>query len=351
MCLDCLEVGYTLTEDRSNLYLHLFKKTHRGEFMVPDENNVILIPNIQEKLQVAGFEALQDKKFDIALENLNELLRCGVSSYEVCIGKIICLINLKSFNEALEFGEMLLARADENYIDYFDYYLMTLYEMELYYEVVIEIDHLESLHEIPAEYEEKFSMMYGLAKQMNQESFQLLFKKFNRAVLNLDHQLQWSYLHQLKERNIAPPSSLKELLMEESVHPVIKTCIFDWFQSSGATGKVEIGKFNQFIKVDFDSSPTWKKHQKYAAIHLAISDIEQSDPTLYQLISALLESYFYVNYPLVDKDETQTIAEALVCVAQNHLALETDSNVQESLKEYIELIQLSHELYVSIVPD
>lgn len=320
-------------------------------FMVPNENNVILIPNVQEELQVAGFQALQDKNYPIALDNLTELLRCGVSSYEICIGKLICLINLRDFDEALEFVDSLLDRADENYIDYFDYFLMILYEMELYYEVINEIEWLKAMQRIPVEFEEKFSMMFELANQMNQEAFQLLFKKFNRAVLNLDHQLQWNYLQQLKDRSIKPPSSLKELLMEETIHPVNKTLIFTWLQSSGATGVVCVEKFNQSLQVDFNAIPIWEKHPKYEAIYLSISEIEQSNPTLYQLICALLDSYFYVNYPIVDKGDVEGIAEALIYLAENHLAIDPDSVMPDVLKETIELIQLSHELYVSIVPN
>lgn len=319
--------------------------------MIPDKNNVILFPNVQEKLQEEAFKALQEKEFAVALDNLNELLQCGVVSYEVHIGKLISLINLRDFIEALEFGEMLLDKEDEHYIDYFDYYLMVLYEMELYKDVMYEIDSYELIQEVPTEFTEKFAMLYELSKQMNQEAFQLVYKKFNRATLSVNYQMQWNYLHQLRDLSIEPPQSLKRLLSNKSIHPVIKTYLFDWFQKHGEHGEVEVEKFNKTKKVDFESYPPWTEHPKYKAIHLIVSDIEQNNPTLYEIIDSLLESYVYVNYPMIEVSSVEDIAEALVHLAKGHLAIDTTSTLSDNLEKNIEMISLSHELYSSIIPE
>lgn len=319
--------------------------------MEADKNNVVLFPNVQAELQEEAFSALQDKNFAEALDNLNELLRCGVSSYDVHIGKLISLINLREFNEAFECCESLLDKEDEHYIDYFDYFLIILYEMEQYKEVMYEIDSYKERQEVPIEFTEKFAMLYELSKQMNEEAFQLLYKKLNRAILNDDYQLQWHYLQQLKDLSLEPPQSLTGLLKNKSIHPVIKTFIIDWFQKCGEQGTVEIEKFSQTMQVDLDIYPHWNEYPYYQEIHLAISDIEQSNPTLYEIIDSLLESYIYVNYPMIDTSSVENIAEALVFLAKSHLAIDVATSEEEILHKNVELISFSHELYSSIIPE
>src|SRR5690625_5739355 len=91
----------------------VFEKGKGVTYVQNRQENVILFPKWKTRLEDKSLQAMKEKKYEEALENLNKLLNYHVNNHEVIIGKLICLMELGRYEEAQDYCEEVL-RSEEH---------------------------------------------------------------------------------------------------------------------------------------------------------------------------------------------------------------------------------------------
>src|SRR5699024_12350339 len=92
------------------------------------DDNIILFPKWKTALEEERLQALKEQRYEDALKKLNELTGYQITNHEIYIGKLICLIELRGYDEAERLCESLIEYQDENYYHYLHIYLTNLFQ-------------------------------------------------------------------------------------------------------------------------------------------------------------------------------------------------------------------------------
>lgn len=332
--------------------------------MQRSSDKVILFPKWKQTLEQESLHALEQKEYKKALQKLNQLLAYDYQKNEIVMGKIICLMELHQYDEAQELCESLLKHKSayhdaEDYYHYLHMYLTILFQTNQYQMLMEQVEYALADESVPIEMTTMFQQLYELSKGMqyenNVQQFDQLVQELTEAVNNNDYGKQWRLIENIKPLKIAPPKEIYTYLMNNEIHPVIKTNLFQWLQQSGVEELVDIKKENSYLSINPTAIPPIKKHTIMKKMTLLLSDQEQKDPTLYHLMEKQLYRYLYVWYPILpDESELESLAVALSLLGENYLRGEPPEQATQSdgtVESYIHDIQLCETLYVSILDD
>ncbi|RKQ37932.1 tetratricopeptide repeat protein [Oceanobacillus halophilus] len=324
--------------------------------METHHDKIILFPKWRKVLEEESLNALKEKQYEKALVKLNKLLSYQVDNYELITGKLICLMELGRFEEAQNLCEDLLKEEDENYFHYVHIYLTILFQTNQYDLLMDQVEKEFDKKDIPKLQEEQFKQLYEISKKMNMdlamEKESMFFKELFQAVQDNNYVEQWRQVEGLKELKAEPTDEIIQLLVNEYVHPVTKTAIIQWLKASDILKEVAVDKFGvrQFVvpsKLEQIEQSNLVQETLYQ-----LRDIEQENPSLFQLLRKLLHDYAYVVYPIQpQKEDYIHIAKALKIIGEEYLSIHTkkfDDN-SEKVHYYIDKIQLCESLYVSII--
>ncbi|MDY0396896.1 hypothetical protein RWE15_24630 [Virgibacillus halophilus] len=167
-----------------------------------------------------------------------------------------------------------------------------------------------------------------------------------------DIQKQWRTIEALRKMKLKPSSWEIQLLREEFIHPVVKTAIVEWLQTIGAVEAVHIHKFGMKATINPSELPSFSQHPAVSAILSTYDDIEQKNPTLYQMLQKLLNHYAYVRFPFMpERSEVNKIASAILYIGKKYLNLPTDDGASGEMQNYLSEVELCDRLYASIIAD
>src|SRR5690625_7966688 len=76
-----------------------------------------------------------------------------------------------------------------------------------------------------------------------------LLTELDIAISADDSLKQWNLINQLRKLHVDPPNKVIELLKLNTIHPVVKTTIFNWLKEIRYDQEVEVVKFNQYINL------------------------------------------------------------------------------------------------------
>lgn len=322
-----------------------------------DNRKVILFPKWKKRLEEESLAALKEKQYGEALQKLNKLINYKVVNHEILIGKLICLMELGDYEKAQELCEELIAVKSENYYQYVHIYLTLLFQTSQYELLMEQIEYERKSEPIPDPYIEQFDQLYEMSNKMNaqlkDDKLAKYIKRFFQAVDNGDHGKQWVLMDGIrklggKQQHV---ERFLPLLQQESIHPVVKTTIFQWLQEMDISSAVTVHKLQLDLTIKpteiakVDELPVGKETK------LFISELEQENPALYLLLEKLLYQYIYVRYPITPASgDVPTIAEALTVIGKERLNLpvkqESDNSKYRYHKQNIELCEA---LYLSII--
>lgn len=318
---------------------------------LPELNNVILFPTLRrnlEQIEEETYELIENENYKEALEKLNILLSHQYSSFEIHMNKLHCLTKLRKWKEAEEFSEILLEENDEFYYDYFSYYLMILYEQNNFSAIMSTILEEEKNGYIPPPYNRKFKDIYRLCYQMNMMKANDLLTNFEIAMMEENHKEQLYYVQKWIQLRVEPSEIIVQALKNKKVHPVVKTKILIALKHRQEIDQVTVEKFGQVMEVCPHQLVDIKEQKGYKSMLASLSDIEQNNPTLFTLIEQLIYQYHFIHYPFLSENEVNDrLTEAFIYVGKKHLSLTTED--QEEMKEEVETIEISSQLYLNIL--
>jgi len=328
-----------------------------AERLDSEENKIVLFPKWKEKLEESSLRALEEKNFIEALNQFNELIKYDEGSHEIIIGKLICLIELGQYEEA----DALCKRAmqDKNQVAYYHYvhiYLTLLLQTNQYEELMERV--LEELKDpyIPEVVKVQFQQLYEWSKEINvgliaEKTHQ--YRKALRLAIRENNVLnQWQLIINLKQLHAQPLEEVYQWTKDQSIHPVIKTALFQWLQDEQISRSVTVSKFGDTKRFIPTKTPSLQETPQHKEILRHISDIEQNNPTLYDMIKRLLERYLFVNYPLLpNADELPLIAEAVRFLGHTYMTDQSNEVYDEQLLFYINEVETCEKLYLSILDE
>ncbi|CDQ39410.1 tetratricopeptide repeat protein [Virgibacillus salexigens] len=320
--------------------------------------NVILFPKWRTVLEEESLQALKEKKYEDALLKLNKLLSYQIDSYEIISGKLICLMELGRHHEAQDICEELLKHKDEHYYHYLHIYLTILFQTNQYDTLMKQIDYEFQSNAVPSMMQEQFQQLYEMSSKMKAdvsvEHTATYLDELHEAIEAEDYRKQWRLLEKLRKLRSDPTQEVISLLMKGSIHPVIKTAVFIWLQDINYKDKVKVHKWDTALNVKPDEVPNIHNQILFKQILLIIGELEQKDPSLYNLLLKLLNHYLYVRFPVLPGEEdAEWIAESLKYVGSSYLNIPSPTREESSIenRHYIEEIELCETLYESIIEE
>lgn len=323
-----------------------------------EDDNVILFPKWKIRLEEESLQALQEKKYDVALSKLDELLSYHITNHEILIGKLICLIELSRYEEAEQLCEYLIKDPDENYYHYLHIYLTILFQTNQYALLMEYIEKEITSKSIPDPIREQFLQLYDLSAEMKQdidsEKGKAYEQELQEAFETNNYQVQWRILETMRKINYQPTDELVGFLKREEVHPVVKTSILQWLQDLNRSQKITVHKFGLEEIIKPQDLPDIDSHGVTKQTMFLVNELEQSNPTLHQLIKQLFYRYIYVRYPFFPPTEDiLPLAQALYDVAVDFMNQPEEKKQETSSKtnQYIEEIDLFQTLYLSIIEE
>lgn len=318
-----------------------------------EETNVILFPKWQKTLESESLVALKEKRYDDALEKLNELIDYKIDHQEIMVGKMICLMELGQHIDAERFAESLLNREDEGYFHYMHIYLTILFQTNQYEYLMETVEQELEKQALPLVMREQFQQLYAISENMKRdladEQSREDYAELEEALRNLDDHRQWVIITRLQSRELEPSLRMIELLNEEEVSPVVKTAILLWIQQSQVKKELHIRKFGKTVQFDSNELLSLQDNPFQRRVLFMLRNLEQENPTLYELIETLFQQYLYVRYPFnLKQEDAFIVAEALHSIAQENLNLGRKEEAEEKVQKYIEEIQICQALYLAV---
>lgn len=316
-----------------------------------DPERIIMLPEVKKSLKEQMYQYMKEHKFTDALAIANNLIEHEIDELNINITKLSCLTSLNKLEEALIFIEGLLGNRDENYYAYFEIYIGLLYETNQYDEVMFILDEQEN---IPKELQPKFNELYRMAFQTNEKikmvSAKELLTELEIAINSEDDLKQWNLINQLKKINVKPPNNIVELLKLNTIHPVVKTSIFNWLRELDVKSEVEVVKFNKTKTFTPSETASLTKNLAVTKTMLHLRKIEEDNPTLYQMIEELLIKFIYVNYPILyDETDAKKVAIALESVSEQSLYGEHNHELSKEVIAFMNDIQYCYKVYFEVI--
>ncbi|WP_339228307.1 tetratricopeptide repeat protein [Oceanobacillus sp. FSL K6-2867] len=320
--------------------------------------NIILFPKLQKRLEEESLFALQEKRYEEALNKLNLLLSYHIDNHEILIGKLICLMELGRTAEAQDLCEELLQLRNEDYYHYVHIYLTILFQTNQYDLLMEQIEYEFENGSVPDFLEEQFKQLYDMSEQMKMdlavESKSSIIEELYEAINQDNHQEQWRIVNRMRSMKVRPDRDVLSLLTNEHVHPVIKTALLIWMKESNVSDEVEIHKFSLSMGIVPLKLEDIKSNNIYNQILVILRNMEQENPTLFQLLKQLLYRYVYVVYPFMPTNkEVGDIAEAIKKIGEQYLHIPTnaDDGVSETIARKMKEISMCDSLYLSIIEE
>ncbi|GAB4073265.1 hypothetical protein GCM10028778_08130 [Barrientosiimonas marina] len=326
--------------------------------MANPPENVILFPKWRWRLEDESLLAIKEKRYEDALEKLNELIDFGIYNQEINIGRLICLMELNRYQEAQDFCETLLTWHDDHYYDYIHIYLTILFQTNQYELLMNQADRELASGKVPDDMTKQFRQLHAVSRRLREEiraekTTEYINDLF-RSVEEANHVRQYALVEQLRKLSIEPTDQVQPLLADDRVNPVTKTAIFVWFQETGVSEKIHIHKLGADLTVAPEQVPPLRTHPVMQEVSRIIDDQEQENPTLFQFMAQLLRHYLYVRYPFMPHEaDGGSIADALMAIGKDYLQkpANTRTNEGKPVSKYVDEIKTCEAIYSTVIDE
>lgn len=262
------------------------------------KNNIVRFPHLHARLLEKGWEALQEKQYETALQFFLEASELkSDSELEMCI--VVCFVEIGEWQEAKVRCQQLLEKKKDD-VQLLQMYLSILLQLQQYEEMETIIrnalahrffspatrDHLLQL----LQFSEK--MQHRLPRAVDDQPIRQLLES-----PRLDDQLQ--AIQQLEnEPVVSYLPFIQAYLWNEANHPMAKTMVVRLLTAQRVNEQVTIRKFGQTMTV----IPA--ELDEFATTAFAINVLQQlertmanDNPSLYEVASHLWHRYIYALYP------------------------------------------------------
>ncbi|MFQ3542592.1 hypothetical protein Q7A53_00775 [Halobacillus rhizosphaerae] len=317
--------------------------------------NIVIFPKWRTRLEKEGLQAVNEKRYQDAVASLQPLLEYGAASHDAITGLLMSWIELGYYEEAESLCKQQMKIEEDHYFEYLHIYITILFQDNRYQELVDLLDEVFNSEEVPHQNRTQLWQMYEVSRKLledtNKQVGEKLVHDFFKGMEEEDLHKQWRSVAQLHKQSADQYISMfKPILMKEAVHPIIKTAIIEWFRESKIEEAVTVFKFGKTAEVVPSELNLLQSEYIIKQIQMRLGAIEQSNPTMYEMLDQLLYHYCYVRYPLYpDENELPLVVEALKQLGHEYLQLPYSSKEdEEDVSLYKEEIELCEQHYLII---
>lgn len=326
--------------------------------MEEEKEKVIIFPRWKDNLEKKAKEAMEANHFGEALGYFDLLTANGVVSHEVHTGKLICMMEMQLHEEAEIYCEALLSEHNDYYFSYLHIYTTLLLESSKYKEIIELLDDVFRKEEIPDLFKSQLEHIYKLSKELfeqeSEQSFSEIIEKLKLAVIHKNDRQQWYMMKQLHSLKLSKDIPiLKQMLVDENIHPVVKSAILEYYIETKPVDTLALEKFNIHYEWDLKEVHSLSPSDFFSGVYNYLEDIESNDPTSYQMMQFVLNRFAYVYAPFLPEEENyQALAETLRYYVHMSYELKNhsdDTRVVRLKEHYLNMIETSEALYASII--
>lgn len=293
--------------------------------MKKKHHDVVIFPKWKKQLEKDSLEALKEKRYHEALDYIEQLEKYQAASNEILTGKIISLIELKRYDDAIALCRTLMAEDPDNYFKYLHIYITILFQASKYREVIEILDEIFEHEQIPSTYINPFRQLYELSKKfVGEEQTAGSRRNVERFIHNLRQgslKEQWHSLSQVREedaRNFL--HMIKPFLTDQKLNPVIKTGILQWLHEQNVEQEFDVEKFGEIHRVNPVQLRDIMEQDVAKEIMSHLDELEHINPTLLEFARQILYRFLYIYYPFFpEKNSTRIIARAIQTLAMDYL--------------------------------
>lgn len=324
--------------------------------MPQDSDNVILFPTWQKNLEQESLDAMREKKYEEALEKINQLLHFNVENHELYIAKLICLMELRDHRGALDLSEEMLAHKDENYFQYVHIYLTVLFQMGYYEQLIDQVHYEFSEHHVPPNLAEQFEKLEEASRSLYEEvkihQGVEYIQGFKKAIKDRAFQRQWHIIMQMRKNETNMHPEMIDLLASDDIHPMIQTGIFMCLQDQTYGDEVKVRKLGMQATFIPSLTPSIERDTHIQTIERLLEDVEQENPVLYQLMQQMIHRYAYVRHPFSFEEEQLPMIASSIRMLASSIFNDQEPTYEEPMSEHIiEEIEMSISLYLSVIEE
>jgi|GEM_PF-394963 len=305
-------------------------------------DNVIMFPNLAEKLLQKGMAALTEKNYRDALSYFKQVVELQSENAEAYFGLVVAYMELGNIHEAVEVSQTMLMMGLGDYFELLQIHVTMLIQLARFQEARDMLEAILLEQKIPTKHVEALYRLLHISRQMtsNDEGestneivavdIQLITQLFEGST---NEQLQaFQQLSQQVEKQGVIPSFLQYL--KEDQNPFIQSLILQLLKEIRYEEKVTIRKFGESMElipttlVDFF---TWQLPQQLVA--QIDARVSQENPTLSDYMKQLVWQYYFMVFPFEEKsDGFQLMLAGFETVASERIGIEM--NERELAKKY-----------------
>ncbi|MGP4067565.1 tetratricopeptide repeat protein [Halobacillus sp. B29] len=324
--------------------------------MENNKGNIVMFPKWKTNLEKEGLQALKEKRYQDAVQSLQPLLDYDAANHDVYTGLLMSWIELGEFDEAEDLCKKQMKIEIDHYYHYLHIYITILFQTNRYQDIVDLLDEVFEAEDVPHQSRTQLWQMYEVSRKLledyQREQGEKLINDFLAALEKNNIQKQWSMVNQFKKQPALPHvETFRPILKDNSVHPIIKSAVIEWFRDSHIEDQMQVQKFGQIMEVVPGKLNQLQSDYIIKQIQMRLGGIEQNNPSMYVILDRLLYRYCYVRFPLFpNENEVAIIVEALKQIGHQYLQLPYHEKTDiEDVQKYIEEIELCEQHYALII--
>jgi len=270
-------------------------------------DNVIPFPGVEKRLAEKGLDYLNRKKYNQAIDYLEEARELTPDNEEVLIGLVLAYFEVSAFQKARVLAKEMLLKGVGDYFQLVELYLTILIQLHEYQEIVTVIEALLEEKEIPPSKYQHFSTLLQFSRKMAENGEVELTDTYVEekspqslnllALKNINEQML--VISQLTEKNIRPYiTEIEDYLKAEAGHPFLKSMLLMLLKEQEIDRDVAVQKFNLEEEVNPARLPEVSQQPRMLEIKsLLETHLESRNPVLYDNVISLVDRIFFISFP------------------------------------------------------
>lgn len=313
---------------------------------------VILFPSISEEhLIEEANESFLSGDYEEAINFYEKLFLLGITSFELHWNYLISLRNNDQVKDAVEYAkEFSEYYTGEEQFFIAEFAISIMLEEEDYLKTALYIHELLQLN-LDKTSRQQIVAILSIIDEQNKVTHDKTLTDLDEAIKQGAHQKAWFLLENIHFSYVYTNRTFLTYLIDPKVHPVIKTKLLELYIYHQYKEAITIEKFGKEETIIPSGLVYSDETNLVKELMQSIEHIEQSNPSLFDIMEELIKQYMYVMYPF-QKDFTDitSIREAFIIVGKKHLSsIIQMKQVDDETATHIYNIETCLELYSSLV--
>ena len=307
-------------------------------------DNVIMFPNLAEKLLHKGMAALEEKSYRDALSYFKQVVELQAENAEAYFGLVVAYMELGHIEEAVEVSNTMLLMGLGDYYELVQIHITMLIQLGRFTQARDMLEALFIEQKVPSQHVEALYRLLHISRQMTDSSdedeqtaevvavdLQLIVQFFDGSI---SEQLQafQSLSKQVEKEGVL--TALLQYLNEEEQNPFIQSMVLQLLKEIKYEEQVTINKFGESMIVNptmLEDFFTWQLPQQL--VTLIDEKISHDNPSLADYMKQLVWQYYFMVFPFESKNaDTSLLLAGFEVVASERIGY--DMNEHDLARKY-----------------